>query len=147
MIRLGNSNGGLSPNAMRSLHIGGIRPTFTWGVELWNGPHTDTNISGMERIECQALKNITAGYHGSSKQKLGFIAAVEPLHIKFDDLSASWAARSPRTGDPTTRKLADAPPSPGCTSWHDATVHLLPYLLRVLPLRHPHSGVKVLGRS
>lgn len=51
MTRLGNSNGGISPAAMRNLYTGMVRPIFTWGAELWNGPHTNTNITEMERIE------------------------------------------------------------------------------------------------
>jgi len=35
MKRLGNSNGGLSPSAMRSLYTGMVRPIFTWGAEVW----------------------------------------------------------------------------------------------------------------
>jgi len=121
MTRLGNSNGGLSPAAMRSLYTGMIRPIFTWGAQVWNGTHSTTNISEMERLEYQALRKITGGYHGSSKAKVDFIAAVEPLQVILDDLSASWAARSLRAGDKMIRRLADEPPTWGTTAWYDGT--------------------------
>jgi len=54
-------------------------------------------------------------------ESLGYIPGVEPLQAKLDDMSASWAARSLRSGYPFIRNLTDTPPSPGWTSWHDGT--------------------------
>jgi len=96
MIKLGNSRGGISPKAMRALYTGAVRTIFTWGAELWNGPYTRSNISTMQRIEYMAIRKITGAYYGSSMEKLGLITNVEPLQIKLNDMSASWAARSPR---------------------------------------------------
>ena len=75
---------------------------------------------GKSRIFSATKDN--GGYHGSSKLKLGYIAGVEPLQVKLDDLSASWAARSLRTGDNQIRKFTDAPHSRGTSSWHDGTM-------------------------
>jgi len=50
---------GISPRAFRNLYTGAIRPIFSYGSELWHGPHCKTNISGMERLEYQALRKIT----------------------------------------------------------------------------------------
>jgi len=79
----------------------------------------------MPRLTSQkagvALRKITGGYHGSNKAKLEFIAGVEPLQIFLDDLSATWAARSLRTGDKLLRNLVDERPAPGATGWYDAT--------------------------
>jgi len=121
MTRLGNSNGGMSPRALRSLYTGCIRSIFAWGAELWNGPHTKVQTQDMGRIKYQCLRKITGAYHGSSKEKLGYIANIEPLQVKLDDQSSSGAARSLRTGDKAIRDLAGAPPAPGCTPWHNGT--------------------------
>jgi len=52
----------------------------------------------MHRVENQALREITGAYHGASHQKLGHIAAVEPLQSRLDHIFILWAARSLRTG-------------------------------------------------
>ncbi|KAF8431734.1 hypothetical protein BGX38DRAFT_1137049 [Terfezia claveryi] len=90
MLRLGNSNGGMSPLALRTLYTGCIRPIFLWGAELWfrpSFPHqNDTRLSGMELLEYQALRKICGAYHGSSKDKLALIVNVEPLEAKLQDM-------------------------------------------------------------
>jgi len=53
MQRLGNSNGGMSPAAMRSLYSGAISTISTWGSQLWNGLHINANIPEMMRVEYQ----------------------------------------------------------------------------------------------
>lgn len=123
MTRLGNSNGGLSPSAVRDVYTGPIRPISTWGEELWNGNHNlrAPNIQRMVRLEDQALKIISIAYHGASQPKLGWIAGVEPLQIKLDDISVSWAARAVRTGDPHIRAMLSQKPPEGWTSWHDGS--------------------------
>ena len=112
MTRLGNSNGCMSPRALRALYTGAIRPIFTWGSELWNRP---------KRVEYQALRKITGAYHGSSHETLLAISHIEPLQTKLDDITACWAARSLRTGDPHLRQILDTPPpnDPTITCWHD----------------------------
>ena len=116
---------GLSPRALRSLYTGAIRLVFCYGAELWNGIHCKTKISSMERLEYQALRKITSRYHRSSMEKLGYIAGVEPLQAKLDDISTSWAARSLRTGDARIRAAVATPVSPSCTAWFDGTTQLL----------------------
>jgi len=68
MARLGNSNGGMSPEALRALYTGSIRPIFTWGAELWNRDCRQYSLSGMHQIDYKALRKITGAYHGSSHQ-------------------------------------------------------------------------------
>lgn len=121
MNRLGNVNGSLSARALRSLYTGAVRPIFAWGAELWNGPHTPTTTREIDSIVYQCIRKITGGYHGSSKQKLGYIGGVELLQAELDAMSVTWAARSLRTGDPFIKELTDTSPSPGCTNWHDGT--------------------------
>jgi len=76
--RLGNSASGMSPKAIRSHYKGAIRAAFSYRAEIWNDPHYKTNTSEMEGLEYQALRKITEGYHGSSKDKLGYIANIKP---------------------------------------------------------------------
>jgi len=59
MLRLGNSNGCMSPKSMRALYTGAIRPTFTCGSDVWKGPHTNRNTATMERVEYLAPPKIT----------------------------------------------------------------------------------------
>ena len=96
--------GGLNPKSLRSIYTGRIRPIGTWGAQLWNGnnnlPSHARLIEPLARLEYQALKRITGGYNGSSQQKLGFIANVEPIQAFVDHLSITWAARSMASGDP-----------------------------------------------
>lgn len=101
LLRLGNSNKGMSPRALRSMYTGLIRPIFLWGAELWD----QANTSQMEHIEYQALRKICGAYQGSSKIKLGLIANIEPLESKLSDLRNCWAARAVRTGDTHIREM------------------------------------------
>jgi len=132
---LGNSNGGMSPQSHRALYTGAIRTIFTWGAELYNRPGIKPELTAMNHMEYQALRKITGAYHGSSHQKLGWIANIEPLHDKLDDISRCWAARSLRTGDPLIRTFLDVPtatcadpptPVPKISPWHDSTTPDLP---------------------
>jgi len=102
----------MSPRALKNLYTGEIRPIFTWGSELWNQSTARAEIEPMKRVEYQALRKITGAYHGSSHNKLLGLAHIEPLETKLDDLSASWAARSLRTGDTHIRRTLDLPPPP-----------------------------------
>ncbi|KAF8429652.1 hypothetical protein EV426DRAFT_703448 [Tirmania nivea] len=89
MERLSNSNGGISARASRVMYTGMIRPVFTWGAELWHCPrHT-------QRLEYRALRKITGASFGSSHRKLAWVAGVEPLESKLDDLSVYWAWQCP----------------------------------------------------
>jgi len=112
MTRPGNSNGGMSPKAMMALYTGAIRPTFTWGSELWNRPVAEHDLGLMKRVEYQALLKITGAYHGSSHEKLEAISHIEPLQSKLNDISACWAARSLRTGDNHIHRTLDHPLTP-----------------------------------
>ena len=87
MARLGNSNGGMSPKAMRALYTGAMRPLFTFHAELWKRPGAERDLEGMKRIEYLALRKITGAYHGSSHSKLLAIEQIEPLEGKLDDIS------------------------------------------------------------
>ena len=77
------------------------------------------NISGMLRLEYQALSKITGAYYRASHEKLGHTAAVKPLQSRLDHISILWAARSLRTGDKQIREVFDGEVAPGCTRWHD----------------------------
>ena len=57
-----------------------------------------SNNGGMSLNAMRAL--YTGAYHGTSYDELLAISHIEPLGIKLDDISVSWAARSLRTGDP-----------------------------------------------
>jgi len=118
MRRLGNSNGGISPTAMRSLYTGMIRPIFTWGAEV--GLHNPPNYSAFKRLEYQALRKVTGAYHGASQEKLGYIANVEPIQAKLTDMGACWAAKAISTGDPHIRSFLHDQPQ-GFPPWHDGT--------------------------
>ncbi|KAF8434017.1 hypothetical protein BGX38DRAFT_1275823 [Terfezia claveryi] len=67
----------------------------------------------MRRLEYNALRKITGGYHGSSHEALGYIANAEPLQDKLNDISRSWAARAVRTGNSQIRVFIKDD-----TSWH-----------------------------
>ncbi|KAF8422185.1 hypothetical protein EV426DRAFT_706332 [Tirmania nivea] len=121
MLRLGNSNGGMSPKALRSLYTGAVRAVFVWGAQLYNRPGVEGRLEAMSRLEYKALRKITGGYHGSSKEKLALIANIEPLKDKLDDMSRTWAARAVQTGDKQIRKVLESKPAPGCQSWNDRT--------------------------
>jgi len=118
MKRLGNSNGGMSPSALRALYTGMIRPIFTWGAELWL--HQPGNFNAFQRLEYQALRKITGAYHGASHEKLGFIANIEPIQTKLTDMGACWAAKAIATGDPHIRSSLEGPPK-DFPPWHNGT--------------------------
>jgi len=86
MRRLGNSNGAMSPTALRSLYTGMIRPIFTWGAGIWL--HNPPKYTAFQRLEYQALRKITGGYHGVSHEKVGYISGVEPIQFKLRDIEA-----------------------------------------------------------
>jgi len=56
-------------------------------------------------------------------QKLGGIAAVEPLQTKLDDLYVSWAGRSTRAGHRQTCQFLTGAEAPKHTPWHNSTWH------------------------
>jgi len=118
MRRLGNSNGGMSPLALRALYTGMIRPIFTWGAELWL--HQPGNFNTFQRLEYQALRKITGAYHGASHEKLGLIANIEPIQTKLADMGACWAGKAIATGDPHIRSFLEGPPQ-DFPPWHDGT--------------------------
>jgi hypothetical protein len=97
MYRLGNINGGMYPSSLRALITGALRPIFTWGSEVWNGRGHKYNIQTFHHLEYQALRNFTRGYHGSSHEKLGFIANIEPTQAILAHISIRWAAKACRT--------------------------------------------------
>ena len=106
MWGLATTKGGISPLAARSLYTGMVRPIFTWAAEIWRKPNTrNTHLREMGRIEYKALRRICSGYYGSRHTTLTRIAAVEPLESKLDDISASWAGRAVRNGDPNMRAI------------------------------------------
>src|SRR5437868_14607202 len=81
MTRLGNSNGGMRPQAQRALYTGAT------GQYSHGGLNSDTDnckgeVSAIRRVEYQALCKITGAYQGSSHQKLGCITNVQPLEDK-----------------------------------------------------------------
>jgi len=118
MRRLGNSNGGMSPIALRLLYTGMIRPIFTWGAEIWL--HNPPNYSAFRRLEYEALRRITGSYHGASHEKPGYIGNIEPIQDKLADMGACWAAKAIATGDPLIRAIVEEN-VPGQTAWHDGT--------------------------
>lgn len=89
LVGLGKTNGGMSPKALTSLYTGTLSTTFTWGAELFNRLEVTSKLEPMRRLEYQALRMITRGYHGSSLEKLGEIANIDPLQDKLDDISRS----------------------------------------------------------
>jgi len=61
----------------------------------------------MKKVEYQALRKITGAYQGSSHQKLGWIANVEPLGEILDNISVQFISRAVRTGDQEIRMFFD----------------------------------------
>ena len=113
MWRLPNTRGGISPAAARSLYTGMVRPIFTWAAEVWHKPGCQNpHLQAFKRMEYKALRRICGGYHGSSHEKLGRIAAVKSLETKLNGISACWAGRAVRNGDPNITKILHAPPIP-----------------------------------
>ena len=73
----------------------------------------------MRTIEYAALRRICGAYHGSSHIKLAKIAAVEPLELKLDSMSACWAGRSIRNGDPHDSAIVEEAPTED--HWQDGS--------------------------
>ena len=80
---------------------------MTWGSELWFDSQKPAMALELERIEFAALRKITGAYRGSNNQELGWIANVEPITAKLDDLPVSWVARALRPGDKLIREVVD----------------------------------------
>jgi len=120
MRRLGNSQGRMSPSALRALYTGMIRPIFTWGAELWLHRLELENFSTFQRLEYQAFRKITGAYHEASHAKLGLITNIEPIQTKLADMGACWAAKAIATGDPHIRGFLEDHPH-GFPPWHDGT--------------------------
>jgi len=117
MMRLRNSNGGLSASAMRALLTGAVRPIITWGAELRNRTNRQLNLEKMRRLEYQDHRSVLWASH----QKLGWIAAVEPLQSRLYHILICWAARSLRTGDKAIQSFLEDTLSQGYTAWRDGT--------------------------
>lgn len=64
---------------------------------------------------------LTGAYYGSSHTELGYIANIEPLTSKLNDIAAGWAAKACRSRDPNMRDVLEARPSRGFPTWQDGT--------------------------
>lgn len=111
MVQLCNIQARISLQAARALYTGMIRPLFTCGAEVWHKPNTMNRLlDRMRRVEYAALRRICGTYPGSRDDKIVKIAAVEPLELKLDSMSACWTGRSIRNRDPYVRTIVDRTP-------------------------------------
>lgn len=83
LYRLGNSHGGMSPVALRTLYISAMCPILTYGAELYNNhPSTCHNLlCAMNQVESTCLRKICGSYKGMAYNKLGPISNIEPLQV------------------------------------------------------------------
>ena len=76
----------------------------------------DRNIgTGRDTYNNFTLGRLGHGYHGSSHEKLGPIANVQPIQTKLYDASVRWTAKAYRTGDPCQNAVHVIPPIPSYT--------------------------------
>lgn len=107
-LRLGNNDGGMSAKAVRALYTEAIRTIITWGAELWNRPDVEPELEH----EIPGPPEDHGAYHGSYHTKLLNTAHIEPLEVKLDDVSISWAAKEVLTNHPASNHAQ------GTSSWH-----------------------------
>ena len=90
--RLGTSRGGLSPGTWRQVYTSSIRAIATYGWELvdLNG---NPALERLRKLQYQAVRKVTGGYHGSRQELLENISKVEPVQTKIWDMKVRAAAR------------------------------------------------------
>ena len=91
--RLGTSRGGLSPNAWRQVYTSSIRAIATYGWELVDQRGNPQAIERLRKLQYQAMRKVTGGYHGSRQELLEHISKVEPVQTKLWDMKVRAAAR------------------------------------------------------
>ena len=82
IARLGTSRGRLTPTAWKQVYTSSIRAITTYGWELVGPDGNPQATERLRKLQYQAMRKVTGGYHGSSQQLLENITKVEPVQTK-----------------------------------------------------------------
>ena len=66
-----------------------IKPIATWGAEIWFHPHSsqsDSKVELLQRLQYMCLKGITGATQSSRHENLGYIANIEMMEDKVEDM-------------------------------------------------------------
>ena len=119
--RLGTSRGGLSPTAWRQVYTSSIRAIATYGWELVDTKENPQAVERLRKLQYQAARKVTEGYHGSRQELLENISKMEPIQTKLWDMKVRAAARILEKGtqDNLINRAEDSREITRGRSWQD----------------------------
>src|SRR6266704_1433977 len=92
--RLGNTQRGLSLQALRQLYIACVTTIADYGIQCWwKSKSRDYLLARYQSLQNEALKLVLGAFRGSSSQAIEIEASIPPPRIKFKKLCNSYALR------------------------------------------------------
>src|SRR6266481_5480504 len=92
--RLGNTQRGLSLQALRQLYIACVTTTADYGIQCWwKSKSRDHLLDRYQSLQNKALKLVLGAFRGSPTQAMEIEASIPPPRIRFEKLCNSYALR------------------------------------------------------
>src|SRR6266704_1835125 len=92
--RLGNTQRGLSLQALRQLYIACVTTIADYGVQCWwKSKSKDHLLARYQSLQNEALKLVLGTFKGSPTQAMEIKASIPPPRIRFEKLCNNYALR------------------------------------------------------
>ena len=92
--RLGNTQRGLSLQALRQLYIACVTTIADYGIQCWwKSKSRDYLLARYQSLQNEALKLVLGAFRGSPTQAMEIEASIPPPRIRFKKLYNSYALR------------------------------------------------------
>lgn len=95
--RVAGSTWGPSVQKTRLLYTAVVRPTLTYGAQVWHEPTLKGNhrsTEGLQKIQSASLRTALGAYKRTPRMILASEAAVEPLPLYLTQLSSEYAIKN-----------------------------------------------------
>src|SRR6266576_4401542 len=92
--RLGNTQRGLSLQALRQVYIACVTTIADYGIQCWwKSKSRDYLLARYQSLQNEALKLVLGAFRGSPSQAMEIEASIPPPRIRFKKLCNSYALR------------------------------------------------------
>src|SRR6266702_2347666 len=92
--RLGNTQRGLSLQALRQLYIACVTTIADYGIQCWwKSKSKDHLLARYQSLQNEALKLVLGAFKGSPSQAMEIEASIPPPKIRFEKLCNNYALR------------------------------------------------------
>jgi ribonuclease HI len=92
--RLGNTQRGLSTQAIRQLYTACISSIADYGVQLWWGKQKNSLLREYQQLQNSALRQILGAFKGSPIKAMEIEAAILPINLRAEKLCQQYAIRT-----------------------------------------------------